>query len=479
MKEQIVEQYPIISSFHKGINQELDEQIIGLGEATRIENCFIDDGNLSLGKGYVKFNEYNLPDGNKRLMNFYKDNDAVILVAVGDSIYKLNEAGTAYEVISSGYSNNDFNFVNYQIDLDEVTILTNGVDNVVVFDGTTFRDLKHDGRSSDDSTDNKAPKGKYIELHKERLWISGDTEHPNRLYFSRDFDIDDWTYPVDEMSANRHGGFIDIPTWDGGVIIGMKSLFDDVVVFKNKNVFRVFGTYPGNYNVIQVFDTVEGKILDNTIASLENTAIWTSTEGIHIFNGVNTASVSGKVKKYFNMLNKEYAHKAVATIHKRKYILSIPTGTSTENNMIIEYDLKSNAFTIKYGINASSFLSIGDELLFTNSDNNIFKYGIGNTYDGKPINSVWESGIIHFGEQNARKILNRIYFTAKGTGKIRITCTSERKTVVKEIELTGTFEFYRHRMRNKGRLMKFKIENIDGCDFTIKQPQFMFDFDYD
>ena len=79
MKEQIVEKYPIISSFSKGINQEFDEQIIELGEATCIENCSIEDGNLSLGKGYVKFNEYNLPAGNKRLMRFYNNNNVRLL----------------------------------------------------------------------------------------------------------------------------------------------------------------------------------------------------------------------------------------------------------------------------------------------------------------------------------------------------------------------------------------------------------------
>ncbi len=479
MKEQIVETYPMISTFHKGINQEFDEQLIEIDEAVIAENCNIDDGTLSLGKGYVKFNELNLPSGNKRLMRFYKNNKADILVAIGRNIYKINKNGTAYEVISSGYSNNDFNFINYQIQLDEVIVFTNGVDNVKVYDGSTFRDLKHNGMDSDDSTDNKAPKGKYIELHKERLWLSGEEENPNRLYFSKDFDIDDWTYPVDDISANLHGGFIDIPTWDGGVIIGIKSLFDDLVVFKNKNVFRVFGTYPGNYNVLQVFSTIEGKILDKTIASLENTAIWTSTEGIHLFNGVNTVKVSSKVKKYFQRLNKEYADKAVAVIHGRKYILSMPIDDSTENNIVFEMNMDNGSFIVKTDINASSFLSIGDDLYFTNSQNNIFQYGVGNTYNGDNINAVWETGIMHFGEQNARKILNRVYFTAKGSGTIRVTSISERKTVTRDIELTSDFEFYRQRVRNKGRLMKFRFENIDGCDFTIKQPQFMVDFDYD
>mgnify|MGYP001217436943 FL=1 len=479
MKEQIVERYPMIESFHNGVNQELDEQIISINEATVAENCSIEDGNLSLFKGYVKFNEINLPIGDKKLMKFYKNNEATILIATNNAIYKLNDSGTAYEIISSGYDNNNFNFVNYQIDLDEVTVLTNGVDNVKVYDGTTFRDLKNDGRDSTDGINNKSPKGKFVELHKERLWISGDSEHPNRLYFSKDFDIDDWTYPVDDLEANQHGGFIDIPTWDGGIVIGMKSLFDDVVVFKNKNVFRIFGTYPGNYNVLQVFNTIEGKILNNTIASVENTAIWTSTEGIHIFNGVNTSLVSNKIKRYFDEINMNYIDKAVAVIHDRKYLLAVPTGSSTENNIIIEYDMKKNSFVIKRGINVTSFLSIGDDLLFTNSNGNIFKYGVGNTFDGNPIHSVWETGIIHFDEQNARKILNRIYFKASGTGRIKITCYSERKTVSKEIELTSDMTFYRHRMRNKGRHMKFRFENIGGCDFTIKQPQFMIDFDYD
>lgn len=478
MSERIVESYPIITSFIKGINQELDEQLIAVDEAVIAENCYIDDGNFSLGKGYIRINEYNFPSGEKTLMRHFHGGEATILVAIDDKLYIQEEDGT-FRLLASGFSNNQFDYINYQVELDEITIFTNGVDNVKLFDGNTIRDLKHDGRESDEKSNNKAPKGKFIELHKERVWIAGDSENPNRLYFSKDFDPDDWTYPIDPVEANQHGGFIDIPTWDGGIIIGIKSLYDDLVVFKNKNVFRIFGTYPGNYNVVQVFDTVEGNILDNTIASLDNISFWTSTHGIHYFNGTNTTQISKRIRKIFERLNKEYAQKAVATIYNRKYILSMPVDDATENNIVIEFDIDKGNFTVKTDMNITSFLEIKDRLLFINNNNHVYEYGIGNTYDGQVINSVWETGIIHFGEQNARKILNRIYFNAKGNGKIRVTAITERKIVSKEIELTPDMQFYRFRLRNKGRYFKFRFENIDGCDFTIKQPQFMFDFDYD
>lgn len=485
MQEQIVEKYPAIESFAKGVNQSLNNQLIGIDEATIANNVNVSDGSLKTTKGYKRAFEGVLPSGKKTLMKHYDKGDATILVAIGNEIYKHNKDTGSFNSIYTGSTSDDFSFVNFQLALDEVTIMTNGKDDVLVYDGSSFRPLKYLGKDSAESDKqengepNKAPKGKYITIHEERLWISGNEEEPNRYYYSEDLDVDNFSFEIIGDDIHEFGGFEDIPTWDGGVIIGMRALFDDVVIFKNKNVFRVFGTYPGNFNLIQIFDTVDGNILHRTIESIENTAIWTSTEGIHLFNGVNAQLVSDKVKDYFVDLNREQSHKAVAVIYKRKYILSIPVGDSTDNNLILEFDMNSGAFTTKTGIGADSFIEIGDKLYFTNKDGHIFEYGVGNDFDGKPINMIWQTGNNSYGEQHSRKILNRIYFRARGNGSMKITSISERKEVERIIELTDEFDFYRQRLRNKGRFLKFKIENIDGSNIELREFQYMLDLDYD
>lgn len=178
-------------------------------------------------------------------------------------------------------------------------------------------------------------------------------------------------------------------------------------------------------------------------------------------------------------MNREYAHRAVATIYGRKYILSIPIDDSKVNNLIIEYDMDTNAFVFKDNIDATSFLEIDGKLLFRNQVGAIFEYDKGDTFDGKPIHMIWESGMNTYGEQQARKILNRIYFTASGKNGVRIRSTSERKEVEKVLALTDEKAFYRERLRNKGRLLKFTIENIDGGELELAQFQYMLDLDYD
>ena len=48
---------------------------------------------------------------------------------------------------------------------EDVLILTNGIDNVKVYNGA-ISDLKREGNGSDpNKEDNKAPKGKFVEVH--------------------------------------------------------------------------------------------------------------------------------------------------------------------------------------------------------------------------------------------------------------------------------------------------------------------------
>lgn len=477
-KEQIVENFPSIDNFSKGLNLFLNEQIIGIDEAVIAQNVDISGGSLKRCDGYTKIDDNGLPIGDKKLLKHYDAGNGSLLVAVGDKMYKKD--GKEYKVIKSGLKSHKYNYVNYQFDDEEITIMTNGKDDVVMYDGDKFTDVKHDGKSSSSSSTNKSPKGKYVTLHKERLWIAGNEKDVNNVYFSKDFDFHDWTHPeVGESEVNEHGGIISIPTWDGGIIIGMKSLFDDVVIFKNKNVFRIFGTYPGNYNLIQVFDTVDGDILQGTIASLENTALWTSTNGIHVFNGTNAEFQSYNVKGIFDRMTKGSEHKAVATISKRKYILSMAVDGSTENNIIIEYDMQSKAFTTKTDHGASSFVEIDERLYFSNQEGNIFEYGVGDTFNGKPIHLIWENGFNAYGEQQARKIINRVYFRAGGSDSVKISSITENKEVTKILKLTDEIKFYRERLRNKGRFVKLRIENVNGGKIELNQLQFMLDLDYD
>lgn len=468
-----------IPNFLGGINRQIDDSLIKTNEAKDAQNCKTDKGILSNADGFIPYSNAKLNESIDSLITFYKNNIGQLMVASGGKIYKLDN--NSFAEISSGFTSNVFDYINFKVEND-MLILGNGVDNTKVYDGSSFRDLKHDGKASADSSTNKAPKVSMIELHVERVWGAGDAENPDRVYFStanvNGFDPDDWTIPISEGEANQHGGFIDIPTFDGGKIIGLKVVFNDVLIFKTKSVFKIFGTYPGNYQNVQVYSS-KGAIADKTIVTSNSGAYFLSTEGIYMYDGTNTKLVSSRIQDIFENINKNVIGGAVAYFYKGKYILSLAEGNSAVNNLIVEYDTINNSFMVFRGIEVSSFVEFNDKLLFTNSTGQIFIYGEGSSFNGQPINAFWETGFSDLGAPNAKKSTEYIYFTGHGNGDIKVICKTEKAIKEKIITLTSSEEVYKVKLKNKGRLLSYRFENINGSTFTIKTPKALLEMDVD
>lgn len=468
----------LLDTFLSGINQSVDPQLINAHQAYMAENCDISSGTLKRSKGSIKHSEAVLSGSVSSMMKYHTGSSGHILAAYGSNVYKL--VGDTLTSIGSGFKSDVFDYINYQSGVLEMMVFCNGVDNTKVYNGTTLRDLKFKGKDSAAGSSNLAPKGKYIELHKERAWIAGDPNAPNTIYCSTPFDADDWTVPVTEEEVNMHGATFDIPTWDGGVIIGLKSIFDEILVFKNKNVFRIFGTHPGNFGVQEVFNSVSGEIVDKTIAGIDRVGFWLSSDGIYMFDGSSSIKISRVVQDYFDTINKDHVDKSVGAVYNNKYIVFVPTGSSTVPNMAFEYDIQAGNFMIrKPGGNIKSMIEWRNNLILGMNDGSFLEYNKGDTYNGEDIVSFWQTGYMTLNKQNAKKTLERLYFVARGSGKLYIECKTERKTVVKSVELTPELKDYRLRIRNKGRIYSFKFYNENGNFFELKQPHFIFDVDED
>ena len=83
------------------------------------------------------------------------------------------------------------------------------------------------------------------------------------------------------------------------------------------------------------------------------------------------------------------------------------------------------------------------------------------------------------GAKNARKMSNYIYFRAKGNGKIRFTLKTDKKEKSLEVQLTDTETLYRKKLKNKGRMFKLIIENVNGSSFELIAPEIMLEVDAD
>jgi hypothetical protein len=455
-----------------GLNLAIDESLLKPSETPSSMNVEIDTGIFKTSLGITKYVATSL-SGLDTIMTYYKDKVGYILVGASNKLYKLS--GSTFTEIASGFSSSSFDSVNNNVNSEDVIVITNtsGSDNVKVYNGTTVRDLKRNGASSSDASDNKAPHGKFIELHYERLWLADD----NSLYISKDFDIDDFTTPTDENEVNMHGAEIVAYSNDGSKIIGLKVIFDDVVIFKEKSIFKIYGTNPTVYQKVQIFSS-NGAIADKSIVATSKGAFFINKDGIYVYDGTNVNLISQKITPIFRRINVNAITKAVAYYWNDKYILAIPVDGSTENNLIIEYDLSTKEFITRTGFSVRSFADLGDKLLFT-SNNYIYQYNTGTTIDGDVINANWETGLSDFEMPNAVKEVSLIYFTGKGTGQVKISCISEKKTKFKIVDLTSSNKVYRLNINNKGRLIKFKIENVSGSPIEIKGFNAVYELDED
>jgi hypothetical protein len=484
-----------ISNFLGGVNEGVDASIVKYNEAVKAQNCDIDYGTLLTKKGSTLYKSFSTLTRIGTIMPYYKDDVVTLLIGSENKIYKVN-ADDSLTVLAEHYTSDVFDYLNVKIKDTECLIFCNGTDPMKYYDGNVIRDVKNrmpvydksgniayyiDGngvkKTNESDVTTLAPKGRFVELHYERVWTAKD----NMVYFStantKGFDPEDWTTPTNEEDANQHGGYVDMITNDGSKIVGLKVIFDDVLIFKNKSVFKIFGTYPAEYTKSQLF-TASGAIADKSIVSGDGKAYFLSRDGIYQYNGTNVVPIHEKIRDTFNNLNKDALDKSVGVWFKGKYILAVPEGTSTVNNLIIEFNPTIGSYMLIRGATVNSFVDFKDKLLFSDNSGNVYEYNIGTTFNGSPVTMFWETGI-NSKYQNAIKNIDSMYFIGSGNGKVKITCITERATRSTVVNLTASDLPYKPKLKNKGRVMRFRFENVDGSSINIKSPQALLELDFD
>ena len=472
-----------IYSFKSGINQSFDDSLIKPYEAYEAYNCDISRGTLKTKS--VPLRIKSLSADELYLLAYYDNTNKYLLYAENGKISK--EDGTS---ILSGSSSNKYDYLNFYKNDKNVIVFANGKDYIRYYDGTSIKPLKNrrpayndDGslkgyydadnnfKSTEAEITTYAPKGKFIELHYDRLWVGGVEGKEDLVYFSTSgqngADIEDFTAPIEENEANMHGGYIDFSSYDGGKVIGIKVVGNDIFIFKERTMFKVFGYSPQNYTKVQIFSS-NGAIANNSIVNGSNRCFFLNHNNIYQFDGVNILPIGDKVRNILSRMNKSYVENSYGIFFDDKYYLSIPIDNSTTNNCLIEFDTKTNSFMV-YNLECYSLIEFNKELLYSN------KTGIYNL--NKPTDKIlpliWESSFIEF-DKNVKK--NFDYFYGVCNGSCEITLTTEKKDKSVVFEETRM----KKKLKNKGRKFKIKIKSInDSTPFELSTPEWFYEADED
>lgn len=454
-----------INNFLGGLNQAADDSITSANQSRDAQNVDVSSGTLKTVSGYSKYVPAAVPAGITRLMKFYKTNTSSgtttshLLAATATAVYYWT--GSAWSAIGSGFTSGEWDYINYQINETDVIIIGNGSDVMKKWDGTTFANLG-----------GTPPVAKSLDIHAERLWATGVKAFPNSIYYSKDLNPENWTGGVDGS------GEIYLPTWDGGICIGVSTIFSDLVIFKTNNIYRVLGTYPSVYEVREVYSSV-GAIAEKTIVQSNDRAYFLSKDGLYYYNGVSAYPLLGDRIKDI-VINPTYAKNAVSIVFKNKLYCAFPEGESTVNNAVLVYDIEKETLMIWRGLAVTDFMEYDDKLLFANGTGHVYCIDDdANSFDGTDIRAHWETPWQDMDAYRVTKTADTLYFYAKGNGMLCVEITFDRKKKVKNVTISPKGKLYAIPINLEGRRFKLKFSNISGSRFELIEPELTYEADED
>lgn len=458
-----------IKNFLGGLNQAADDSILAINQSRNAQNVDVSSGVLKTVDGYSKYVNAAVPAGVTRLMKFYKTNTSNgtttshLLAATATALYYWN--GTSWATLGTGFSSGDWDYINYQIDMDDYLFLGNG------------DVMKKWGGGSLEDWGGNPPKAKSITLIDERVWVTGVKAFPYSVYYS-DTIGEGHGGPENWVGGEDASGEISIPTWDGGVCIGVANIFSDLVIFKTNTVHRVIGTYPSVYEVREVYSSV-GAIAEKTIVSSNDRAYFLSKDGLYFYNGVSCYPLLGDRIKDIK-INPAYAKKAVSVVYKGKLYCAFPEGDSTSNNAVLVYDIDGEHLMVWRGLAVSDFIEFEDKLLFSNSSGYVYAIDSNATsFDGTEIQAFWETPWQDLDAFRVTKTADTLYFYAVGNGMMRVDVSFDNKTKKKNITLTPKGKLYSIPINLEGRRFRLKFSNIAGSRFELTEPELTYEADED
>jgi hypothetical protein len=217
-------------------------------------------------------------------------------------------------------------------------------------------------------------KGSMIIYALSRLFVAGDTSNPSRLSYSAGGTL------IDDFSSAHLGGWIDVAKNDGDSITGIFFYQNNIIVFKNRSIWKFSFTSAGipqlelvtNEMGCCAFRTIkivnndlwfagirDGRLLVASLGYVKNylaTAYRTTEQSLNISSG-----------SLLDSANLAYAPYACAYYYRNLYLLGVTHGGGTYNDRIYVFDSRFSAWAGYWtGMTPNLFFSYQDT---SNSEN--------------------------------------------------------------------------------------------------------------
>lgn len=282
-----------------------------------------------------------------------------MLRAVGTVVQ--TESSGVWSNLETGLTDTDWNAVNFRDSL----IMTNGTDNVKVYNGTTLADLN-----------TNAPKGKFV------------TQHDNRVYILKDRTISYCALgdPTDWVTVDDAGS-INMSTPNGELGTAITSYNGYVIGFSANYYSKLYGKGPDDYELLDGYGNI-GCASFKTIQNVNGILYWMDQRGVYSYDGGVPVDIAQPVRPYLTSLNLAQIDKCFGGTYDKKYYLGLVTGTNIEPNVLLVYDPRSgrNKWRVQSLITDLRYSTIFNGLWYNGgSSGQTYLMNSGDTDDGVAI----------------------------------------------------------------------------------------------
>ncbi len=310
-----------------------------------------------------------------------------LVIASGTNVARSTSTATGWTLasdtaVTTTGKNTEF------VQANNLFFVLNGFDSTGFYDGSTYYTS-----SAYPTSPPSATTGAWLRNY---LFLAGATNNTDWLYFSNN--LDPKVFDATDI--------IKINTGDGQKIQKVLPYrLNELIIYKTRSIFvlDITGSTPITDWTVQPISKVVGTIAPRSVVSLGNDQWFLSSEPIAIrslirteFDKILVNTVSLPIQDIFDRtndfdfnLNINQVEKACAILFDNKYILAIPTGTSTTNNTVLVHDFRWGAWYIIKGWNPSAWLEFDNRLFYTDAqDGSVIEVFTGTTGDF-PVGTKW------------------------------------------------------------------------------------------
>lgn len=308
----------------------------------------------------------------------------------------------------------------------------------------------------------------FIELHSSRLFAAGDAAHPSRLYWSQPAgdtrSIEDWSQ--DEVSAAASGGHVEVGNTSQEPIVGLCSLSNQLLIFKRSSIYRLLGSTPEDFNIVQVNWKTE-QACNTGIVKYGDVPFWLTNSGMYYHNG-NQPTLAGNARMIRNILaGCDLTHSKAVESRDRLYFTCRMDGQGGADDAIIVYNMVEKTYMLRRGFSAVDLASSLGRVYLINDQRYVYLFNDGETYDGAPIHAYWVTPESDLQQKDTEKTIRKLYLRGEGESIVITTKVGRAERENRWYLPQNAEEVLNIPLLNSGRTFRLRIENEAGNWFRL------------